>query len=575
MADDKKPASKKIVLPQQGESGFPAERNLMIVFVLMGLMLLVTPYFTPQPPPEPPKKDAPAKAAAPTPAPVKPAEKQPDKPGEKPASAIAAAQPENFSIDTPVYRIVFSNTGGTVVSWQLKKYKDSKGKPLELVNPKALVKVDAPFSLALPKNQDLTYVNKKLFAHKMLPDGNALQFDYADAQVRVTKTFRVAPNDYRVQVSSEVMAGGAAAPHNLNWRGGFGDLAAFNAAAFGHTVHFDSSAKTSWAPWAEAGSLVIAESKEALENQPKVANGVYEFAGIDDPYFAAVFLPVSGAKALEHRTYVDTVLNYEGKEEKLIGTSVGGDGRNEFTMFVGPKEIEALDRVNPKLGKLIQWGDWFGWLAKPMFYWLRMIHDWVKLYIPEGSWGWAIVLVTVIINFAMLPFKVSSLRSSKKMAAIKPEIDKINKKYEGVTMGDPRNQKKGEEMMALYQKHKINPAGGCVPLLIQLPFLIALLSVLTVTIDLRQAKWLWVSDLSQPETLAIRILPVLMVASQFILSKMTPAAGMDPQQQRIMLFMPLMFGFMFYGQSSGLVLYWLVGNLVALAQQWAFNKFIK
>ena len=571
MADDKKPVSKKIQLPQN-ESGFPAERNLMIVFLLMGAMLLLTPYFSPSTPPAPAKKPAAAEqksSAAATPAPPSPAMAAAaavSKTGKGAAALVpaAAAKPENFSIDTPLYRIVFQNTGGTVLSWQLKKYKDSKGKPLELVNPRALVKLDAPFSLAIPTKQDLTYVNKKLFTHKTPAEGFGIDFEYADAQVRVLKTFRVAENDYRVQVTSEVVAGGAAVPHNLNWRGGFGDLAAFNAPAFGHTVRYDTA----------LDRLLLTESKEALEGTPKIDLGTFAFSGIEDTFFAAVFLP-NAPRALEHRTYVDTVGNYDGVEEKLVGTSVGGEGRNDFTVFVGPKDIDALKKVNPRLEQLIDWGRWFGWMAKPMFYVMRSVHERVEQWSPGGSWGWAIVLITVVINFIMLPFKVTSLKSAKKMQALKPEMDRINKKYTGVGMSDPKNGQKNEELMALYKKHGVNPAGGCVPLLIQFPFLIALYTVLTVMIDLRQAKWLWVSDLSQPESIAIRLLPIAMVATQFILQKMTPTPGQDPQQAKIMQFMPLMFGFMFYGQSSGLVLYWLVGNLVALLQQWAFNKFIK
>ena len=575
MADDKKPASKKITLPQ-ADTGFPAERNLMLIFLLMGAMLLVTPYFYPNLTAPPAGKkglevktsESPAKAAVPTP--PSPAMAAAVATAAKPAkgaaavTGVAASKQENFSIDTAQYRILFSNTGGTVVSWQLKKYKDSQGKPLELVNPRALVKLDAPFSLAIPTQQDLTYVNQRLFQHKTPPEGFGIDFEYADAKVRVQKTFRVSEKDYRVQVTSEVVAGGATVPHNLTWRGGFGDLAAFNASSFGHTVRYDTS----------LDRLLISESKEALENQPKVDIGTFTFIGIDDPFFAAVFLPKQ-AKTLEHRTYVDTVQNYVGVEEKLIGTSVGGDGRNDLTLFVGPKDLDELRKVSPQLEQLIDWGRYFGWLAKPMFQVMHWVHERVEKWSPGGSWGWAIVLITVAINFVMLPLKVTTLRSAKKMQALKPEMDRITKKYAGVGMSDPQSAKKNEELMELYKKHGVNPAGGCVPLLIQFPFLIALYTVLTVMIDLRQAKWLWVTDLSQPETLAIRLLPLMMIASQFILQKMTPTPGQDPAQAKMMMFMPLMFGFMFYGQSSGLVLYWLVGNLVALGQQWAFNKFIK
>jgi len=567
MADDKNPASKKIQLPGSGnnESGFPAERNLLVVFALMMVTLLASPFFTTQPPAkkaDPPKTtEAPAPIPPPTPGVATP------KAGVAPAAPAAAlqgAKPESFSLETPLYKIVFSNTGGTITSLQLRKFKDSKFKPLELINTRALAKLDAPFSLAIPKAQDLTYVNKKTFAHTMAPAGDGIDFEFADAKVRVKKSFRVSQTDYRLQVSSEVISGGAAVPHNLLWRGGFGDHAAFNASSFQHTNRFDMT----------ENRLILNEAKEAVENQPKVDNGTYAFLGIDDTYFAAAFVPAS-PQALELRTYVDTVPNYDGVDAPMIGVSAGGSGRNDFTVYVGPKDVDLLKQVSPRLEQLIDWGRWFGWMARPMFTVMKGFHDFVKQRVPEGSWGWAIVLITIIINFLMLPFKFTSLRSAKKMAALKPEMDAINKKYAGIPMSDPRSQKKNEETMALYTKHKINPASGCIPLMVQLPFLIALYTVLTVTIDVRQSKWLWVNDLSQPEDLAIRILPLLMIASQFILQKMTPTAGMDPAQARMMLLMPLMFGFMFYGQSSGLVLYWLVGNLVALAQQWAFNKFMK
>jgi YidC/Oxa1 family membrane protein insertase len=139
-------------------------------------------------------------------------------------------------------------------------------------------------------------------------------------------------------------------------------------------------------------------------------------------------------------------------------------------------------------------------------------------------------------------------------------------------MKDPKMANKNQEVMDLYKKHGVNPAGGCLPLLLQMPFLFAFYAVLSVAIEIRQANWLWVTDLAQPETIAIRVLPLIMIATQFWMQKMTPATGGDPAQQKMMLFMPLIFGFMFYGASSGLVLYWLTGNVVGIVQQWAFNK---
>jgi len=158
------------------------------------------------------------------------------------------------------------------------------------------------------------------------------------------------------------------------------------------------------------------------------------------------------------------------------------------------------------------------------------------------------------------------------MSLVAPEMQVINDKYKGLSMKDPKMQNKNQEVMELYKKHGVNPAGGCVPLLLQFPFLFAFYAVLSVAIELRHAGWAWVTDLSQPEQIAIRILPLLMIASQFWIQKMTPSTGGDPAQQKMMMFMPLVFGFMFYGSPSGLVLYWLTGNLVGVIQQLVFNK---
>ncbi len=143
-----------------------------------------------------------------------------------------------------------------------------------------------------------------------------------------------------------------------------------------------------------------------------------------------------------------------------------------------------------------------------------------------------------------------------------------------MSLRDPRMAQKNAETMALYKENGANPMGGCLPMLVQMPFLFAFYKVLAVSISMRDASWLWVGDLSQPEHLAIRILPIIMIATSFLMQRMTPTTGMDPSQQRMMMFMPLIMGFFFYNQSSGLVLYWLTGNLMGIAQQYFFNKTI-
>ena len=188
------------------------------------------------------------------------------------------------------------------------------------------------------------------------------------------------------------------------------------------------------------------------------------------------------------------------------------------------------------------------------------------------NYGWSIIGATVIINLFLFPLKLANLKSMRKMQALQPEIAKINEKYKSLPLRDPKQADKNAEMMALYSKAGTNPMSGCIPMLIQMPFLFAFYKVLAVSIALRGASWLWVGDLSQPEQLAIRVLPIVLVITGFIMQKMTPMTTVDPSQQKTMMLMPLMMGFIFYQASSGLVLYWLTGNLVGIAQQWLLNK---
>jgi YidC/Oxa1 family membrane protein insertase len=288
---------------------------------------------------------------------------------------------------------------------------------------------------------------------------------------------------------------------------------------------------------------------------------------VEDAFFAAVFMPAPGA-SLEINTFADSLpspLDAQ-KEEWRVGVGVGGQGSQRLSLFVGPKNVDILRRVDPKLEQMVDFG-WFAFLAKPLFVALNWTNDRIT-----RNYGWAIVLVTVAINFLLLPLKVTSLKSMKKMSVIQPQIKAINDKYKSLSLRDPKKAQQNQEVMDLYKKHGVNPMGGCIPMVLQIPFFIAFYKVLSVAIEMRGAPWLWVHDLSQPEHLAIRILPVAMIGTQFILQKMTPSTSADPSQQKIMMLMPLMLGFMFYGVSSGLVLYWLTGNLVGIAQQWFFNR---
>ena len=242
-------------------------------------------------------------------------------------------------------------------------------------------------------------------------------------------------------------------------------------------------------------------------------------------------------------------------------------GLNRFTVFTGPKDIDVLRAANPKLENLIEWG-FFGIVAKPLFLTMNWTFDHVT-----HNWGWAIILVTFVINVVLFPFRLTSMKSAKKTALLQPEMAKIKAKYKDLSIRDPKKAEENQEVMALYKKHGINPVGGCLPLMLQLPILWAFYTVLANIIEMRGASWLWVHDLTRPETLAIRLLPVLLLVTQFLTQRMTPPSpGMDPAQQKMMMFMPLVMGYMFYFQISGLVLYWLTGNLVGILSQFVTNK---
>jgi YidC/Oxa1 family membrane protein insertase len=538
------------------------ERRFLLALVLMGLVLFATQYLykpTGQPAKPVPSKtatqeqaEAPAVQPAP-PAPVKAAAVTPAQPAA--GQLTSASKEEMQTIETDLYRVQLTNRGGVALSWILKKYKDGDGKPLDLVNTTAASKTGLPFSLAFGSQGPTAKLSQALFVFRPAADGFGVDYEFSDGHTVARKSLHFRQNSYLLDVSSSVFVDGKPLPHVITWRGGFGDRVPANHASTLKSLRFDVSA-----------NKLIAEAAKAAKEGPVATSGSFSFAGISDSYFAAVAVPDSGSQ-FELRTYSDSFSPAAGTaEQAFLGVGLGGAGDNRFSMFVGPKDIDILKSVHPKLEQVVDFG-WFGFLAKPLFLALNFVNN---RYVH--NYGWAIVLVTVVINFLLLPLKYSSLKSMKKMQVLQPEIAAINEKYKGIGLRDPRSADKNAEVMELYKKHGANPMGGCVPMLFPIPFFIAFYTVLTVAIQMRGATWLWVKDLSQPEHLAIRILPVIMIVSQILMQKMTPSTTIDPSQQKMMMFMPLVLGFMFYGLSSGVVLYWVTGNLVAIAQQWLFNR---
>ena len=542
------------------------EVRLLLAFGLMGLVLLVSQYFMKPVPPTKPvaaKTEAPATAGDVAKKPVVEEAAKPAIAATKPTNAktIEAGKEETTVVDTDRFHVVFSNRGAVVRNWTLKGYKDHAGKPLDVVYQPALTKVAAPFSLNFREQGPSADANQVLYKTTKSGAGLDVAFEYSKGHANIRKSFHFEQASYLVGVNSEVLQDGVALQHTLMWRGGFGDPAVQNPTSVQHALYYDL-------PNNKLQSKVAKDAKDGAVG----ASGQFSFVGIEDSYFAAAFLPGNKSQ-IDQVTYADNVPDKDGKDELRVGMGAGvrdaGAGENQLSIFVGPKDTNLLRKVDPKLEQLVDWG-FFGIIAKPLFEAL----NWTAEHV-SGNFGWAIVLVTLAINILLFPLKISSLKSSKKMQALKPQVDAINAKYKDLSIRDPKKSEQQQEVMDLYKKNDVNIAGGCLPLLVQMPFLYAFYKVLSVAIAMRGAHWLWVNDLSQPEALAIHMLPILLVATQFLTQKMTPATpGMDPSQQKMMMFMPLMFGYMFYFASAGLVLYWLTGNVVAIGQQWLLNKWM-
>lgn len=538
------------------------EMRLLLAFILMGAVMFVTPYLFKQPPPKGSKPVAEQTGgAAQTPAPEEasvaapaaaPAEATP----AVPAAGATNAQPAApVAIDTDLFTVVFSNQGANVRSWTLKKYRGNDGKLLDLANINAADKIGAPLSLSFPAQKPTSDVNKAYYKQTPDADGLGVTYEFSDGHTVVRKTFRFQKNSYLSQVTAEVSVNGKPVPSMLEWRGGFGDLTVPSPASAERTLYFDA-----------AQNKLVQHSASDAKNGPVSAGGNFSFVGIADMYFAAVFLPPESTPVQVESVKDKLRTPLEETELDFPGVQVSDGDVDHFEFFVGPKDLQLLKRLNPKLEQVVDFG-WFSFLAKPLF----LIVNWSNTTFVH-NFGWAIVLVTVIINFAMFPIKLSNMKSMRKMQALKPQIDAINAKYKSVSMRDPKAAEKNQEVMDLYKKYGVNPMGGCVPMLLQLPFFYAFYKVFTVSVEMRGASWLWVTDLSQPEHFAIKVLPIAMIVSQFVMQKMTPqATGVDPGQQKIMQFMPIIFGVMFYRFPSGLVLYYLTSNLVNMGQQWFFN----
>jgi YidC/Oxa1 family membrane protein insertase len=297
-------------------------------------------------------------------------------------------------------------------------------------------------------------------------------------------------------------------------------------------------------------------------------DGPIRYAGVEEQYFLSVVLPGTEAVQVDFVPMTLPVPEKEkqpGKIRNFVGYSVKPPAGASVQFFLGPKDLTVLRSVDPQLVRAIDFGI-FSWLVVPLLQALKSINNVV------GNYGWSIVVLTILINIAIFPLRHKSMVSMKKMQALQPEIKAIQERYAKYKVTDPERQKMNQEMLALYKQKGVSPASGCVPMLLTLPILYAFYNLLYSSIELRGAPFMfWIHDLSLRDPKYIT--PILMGATMFIQQKMMPSTA-DPMQQRMFLILPVIFTVSFLWAPSGLVIYWLLSNVLAIGQQYVTNRII-
>jgi YidC/Oxa1 family membrane protein insertase len=303
-----------------------------------------------------------------------------------------------------------------------------------------------------------------------------------------------------------------------------------------------------------------------IAKQPSY-EGDFLYGGVDDNYFMTVALSPGPSKIAYQQVTIPPPPGSKDAGRQLVAYSIEpktpGDG---VKFFAGPKDFDVLTAIGPDVAKAINFGT-FEVIVVPLLRSLKWINGYVANY------GWAIIILTVIINVIIFPLRHKSVVSMRKMQEIQPEVKSIQDRYAKYKTTDPARQKMNQELMALYKDRGVNPASGCVPMLLTMPVFLAMWALLQTSIELRGAPWFgWIHDLSSHDR--FYILPILMVATQFWQQRMMPAAGTDPAQQRMMMFMPAVMGFIFIWLPAGALIYYIISNVWTAGQQYLTNRLL-
>jgi YidC/Oxa1 family membrane protein insertase len=548
------------------------EKRVLIAVLLSFLILAAyQTYFAPSPTSVAgPAGTTPAMTSAPgspAPSPAFPAPATPA-PVPAPTALVADTTARDIVVETDDVIAVFSTQGAVLTSWKLKHYlvsPDSQGAQALLDLVPTDVPGDRPFTLKSDNPATAAVLAHALYRPSVdhLALGSAsgtLNFEYQDQSgLDVRKTFHFRPDGkaYVIGFDATVDIAGKTQPVTIAWGPALG---------LGYVPDGSREAQPA------AGVLmrndkVERPSAKTLTSSPTYAD-TFLYAGVADHYFLSVVLPGLHPIRLTYQPITAPVPNDPSQKatRTFIAYTIGVPESASLAFFFGPKDFNVLHAIDPQLVRAIDFGI-FAWLVVPLLQALK----WVNGY--THNYGWAIVVLTILMNLAIFPLRHRSMVSMKKMQSLQPEVKAIQDRYAKYKMTDPERQKANTEVMALYKTKGVNPASGCIPMLLTFPLLFAFYALLGSSIELRGAPFMfWIHDLSLRDP--FYILPIVMAGSMFWQQRMMPTAGGDPIQQKMFMFMPLIFLFSFLWSPSGLAVYWFTSNLMAIGQQYVTNRMI-
>ena len=478
-------------------------------------------------------------------------------------SPTAIETTEKFVLQNDVLVLEISANGANVIDAKLLKALTAENKPVELFQYTPTHKYFARSGLIALNNNDLPNHTSAFKLVQSGKDGSGRPFMTLISErggVKLEKTFILNPGSYVVDVGHRVTQSGSNPTPLVLYTEIVRDatqeqkIGPFDG-AFSASTFTGPAAYTDKEKFNKLEFTAIDKNKITIPTQ--VAAGDPAWIAMVQHYFASAWIPSDKFARDIYAGRIDNGLYRIGMQTPLGVVAQGSTVVEKARLFVGPQEEKVLETIAPGFELLKDYG-YLTILAKPIFWLLEKIHGYV------GNWGWAIILLTILIKLVFFPLSAASYKSMARMKEVQPRLMTMKEQYKG----EP--QKLNQAMMEMYRKEKINPLGGCLPVVIQIPVFISLYWVLLSSVEMRGAPWiLWIHDLSVPDP--YYILPVIMAVSMFVQTKLNPTPP-DPIQAKVMMYMPIVFSIMFFFFPAGLVLYWVVNNLLSIAQQWQINQ---